>query len=139
MPDQIPGLSEATGEKQAHSYGWMSKHLMAVGWKWHLASSRALRGVLACVFSGREGSYVHVGNIGHKDEEAVLCVNCDISSTVPRSTRRTGVFIDFRASDASSAYSAWRRETGEASFVLRVEISRAMHAVRQHIVFNSSS
>jgi hypothetical protein len=29
---------------------------------------------------------------GHKDEEAVLCVNCDSSGPVPRSTRRTGVF-----------------------------------------------
>jgi hypothetical protein len=68
--------------------------------------------------------------IGHNDEEAVLCANCVTSYPVPRSTRRTGVFIDFRASDASSAYSTSRRETGEASFLLRVEISKAMHAVR---------
>jgi hypothetical protein len=68
--------------------------------------------------------------IGLKDEEAVLCANCVTSYPVPRSTRRTGVFIDFRASDASSAYSASRRETVEASFVLRVEITKAMHAVR---------
>jgi hypothetical protein len=39
----------------------------------------------------------------HKDEEAVLCVNFATSYPVPRYTRRTGVFIDFRASDASSA------------------------------------
>jgi hypothetical protein len=48
----------------------------------------------------------------------------------PGPRRRTGVFIDFRASDASSAYSASRGETGEASFVLRVEITKGMHAVR---------
>jgi hypothetical protein len=74
----------------------------------------------------------------HKDEEAVLCSNCVTSYPVPRFTRRTGVFTDFRASDASSAYSASRRETGKASFVLRVEITKAMHAVRQHIVFNDN-
>jgi hypothetical protein len=74
--------------------------------------------------------------IGHKDEESVLyvifflCVNFVTSYPVPRSTRRTGVFIDFQASDASSAYSASRRETGEISFVLRVEVTKAMHAVR---------
>jgi hypothetical protein len=66
----------------------------------------------------------------HKDEEAVLCANCVTSYPVLRSPRRTGVFIDFRASDASSAYSASRRETGEASFVLRVELTKAMYAVR---------
>jgi hypothetical protein len=65
-----------------------------------------------------------------QDEEAVLCVNFVTSYPVPWSTRRTGVFTDFRASDASSAYSASRRETGEASFVLRVENTKAMHAVR---------
>jgi hypothetical protein len=68
--------------------------------------------------------------MGHKDEEAVLYANCVTSYPVPRSTRRAGVFIDFRASDASSAYSASSRETGEAGFVLRFELTKAMHAVR---------
>jgi hypothetical protein len=68
--------------------------------------------------------------MGHKDEEAVLYANCVTSYSVPRSTRRAGVFIDFRASDASSAYSASSRETGEAGFVLRFELTKAMHAVR---------
>jgi hypothetical protein len=31
------------------------------------------------------------------------------------------------------------QETGEASFLLRVEISKAIHAGRLHIVFNSNS
>jgi hypothetical protein len=68
--------------------------------------------------------------MAHRDEKAVLCANCVTCYPVPRSTRPTGVFIDFRASDASSAYSASRRETGEAIFVLRVKITKAMHAVR---------
>jgi hypothetical protein len=72
---------------------------------------------------------VHWQDIGHK-VEAVLRVNFVTSYPVPQSTRRNGVFIDFRASDASSAYSESRRETGEASFVLSVEITKAMHAVR---------
>jgi hypothetical protein len=83
-----------------------------------------------CLVRPRRELCVRWQAIGHKDEEAVLCANCVPSYPVPRSTRRTGVFIDFRASDASSAYSASRRETGEASFVLRVEITKAMHAVR---------
>jgi hypothetical protein len=83
-----------------------------------------------CLVRPRRELCVRLQAIGHKDEEAVLCANFVTSYPVPRSTRRTGVFIDFRASDASSAYSASRRETGEASFVLRVEITKAMHAVR---------
>jgi hypothetical protein len=83
-----------------------------------------------CQVQPRRELRVRWQSIGHKDEEAVLCANCVTSYPLPRSTRRTGVFIDFRASDASSAYSASRRETGEASFVLRVEITKAMHAVR---------
>jgi hypothetical protein len=78
-----------------------------------------------CLVRTRRKLCVRWQAIGHKDEEA-----CVTSYPVPRSTRRTRVFIDFRASDASSAYSASRRETGEASFVLRVEITKAMHAVR---------
>jgi hypothetical protein len=83
-----------------------------------------------CLVRPRRELCVRWQAIGHKDEEAVLCANCVPSYPVPRFTRRTGVFIDFRANDASSAYSASRRETGEASFVLRVDITEAMHAVR---------
>jgi hypothetical protein len=83
-----------------------------------------------CLVRTRRELCVRWQAIGQKDEEAVLCANCVTSYPVPRSTRRTGVFIDFRESDASSAYSASRRETGEASFVLRVELTKAMHAVR---------
>jgi hypothetical protein len=82
-----------------------------------------------CLVRPRRELCVRWQAIEHKDEEAVLCANCVTSYPVPRFKRRTGVFIDFRASDASSAYSASRRETGEASFVLRVEITTAMHAV----------
>jgi hypothetical protein len=83
-----------------------------------------------CLVRPRRELCVHWQAIGHKDGEAVLCVNCVTSYPVPRSTRRTEMFIDFRASDASSAYSASRRETGEASFVLKVEITKEMQAVR---------
>jgi hypothetical protein len=42
-----------------------------------------MRGVLACALSGREGAYMYVGGLkGHKDEDAVLCVNCDTSCPV---------------------------------------------------------
>jgi hypothetical protein len=82
-----------------------------------------------CLVRQRRELCVRWQDIGHKDEEAVLCANSVTSYPVPQSTRRTGVFIDFRASDAT-AYSASRRETGEASFVLRVELTKAMYAVR---------
>jgi hypothetical protein len=43
--------------------------------------------------SGRDGNYIYVGEgNGRKDEESVLCVNCDTSHPVPRSTRRIGAF-----------------------------------------------
>jgi hypothetical protein len=49
-------------------------------------------------------------------------------------------FRVFIARDASSAFSASRRETGETSiFLLRVEITKAMHAGRQQDVVNSAS
>jgi hypothetical protein len=105
-----------------------------------LKSGTASVRVLACALFDKEEKHIYVcEGKGHKDEEAVLFVYCDTSNPVPRSTRRTGVFIDFRASEASSAYSASRRETGEASFVLSVEITKAMQAVRQHILFNNNS
>jgi hypothetical protein len=56
-----------------------------------------------CLVRPRRELCVRWNSIGHKDEEAVLCVNFVTSYPVPWSTRRTGVFIDFRASDASSA------------------------------------
>jgi hypothetical protein len=49
-------------------------------------------------------------------------------------------FRDFSARDTSSAFSASRRETGEASsFLLRVEITKAGYAGREQVVFNSAS
>jgi hypothetical protein len=61
------------------------------------------------------------------DEEAVLCVDCAITYPVPRSARRTGVFY-ILLSDASSAFSALR--PGEYSSLLRLECSKAVHAVK---------
>jgi hypothetical protein len=81
--------------------------------------------------SGRDGNYIYVGEgNGRKDEESVLCVNCDTSHPVPGPRGGPERFIDFWASDASSAFSASRRETGEASSILRVECSGAMHNVK---------
>jgi hypothetical protein len=46
-----------------------------------------------CLVRPRRELCVRWQSIGHKDEEAVLCVNGVTSYPVPRSTRRTGVFL----------------------------------------------
>jgi hypothetical protein len=45
-----------------------------------------------CLFEERGELFLSWRRKRLKDEEAVLCANCDTSSPVPRSTRRTGVF-----------------------------------------------
>jgi hypothetical protein len=45
-----------------------------------------------CLFDRTGELFLSWRRKGHKDEEAVLCANCDTSYPVPRSTRRTGAF-----------------------------------------------
>jgi hypothetical protein len=65
-----------------------------------------------CLVRQRRELCVRWKAIGNKDEDAVLCVNFVTSYPVPRSTRRTGVFIDFR--QATPAKHTARRATKPA-------------------------
>jgi hypothetical protein len=60
--------------------------------KRYCAKSEVTHRVLAYDSSSRAGSCERVENDKDKDEEDDLCVNCDISYSVPRSPRRTRVF-----------------------------------------------
>jgi hypothetical protein len=83
------------------------------------SSQTCAHSVLAYVFL-REGNHTYVGKERAQGRECnSLCVNC---CPGPRGGPES--FLLSRASDASSAFSASRRETGEAGSLLRVETPR---------------
>jgi hypothetical protein len=82
-----------------------------------------------CLFGERGELFLSWQRKGHKDEEAVLCVNCDTLCPVPRSTKRTGVFYRILSRRRQRSVQRVAPRTGGTSSLLRVECSKAMHTV----------
>jgi hypothetical protein len=84
------------------------------------SSQNCAHSALAYVLLGREGNHTYVGKGRAQGRECnSLCVNC---CPGPRGGPES--YLHSRASDASPAFSASRRETGEAVSLLRVETPR---------------
>jgi hypothetical protein len=75
-----------------------------------------------CPFEERGELFLSGRRKGHKDEEAVVCVNCD---AVPRATRRTGVFYRVLSRRRQRSVQRVAPRTGETSSLLKVECSKS--------------
>jgi hypothetical protein len=86
------------------------------------------RVVGVCLFDGRGELFLSWRRKGHKDEEAVLCVNCD-TCPVSQFKRRPGVFYRILSRRRQRSVQRLALRTGETCSLLRVECIRAKRTV----------